>query len=81
MTKYWQLHKKINLERAMLIYRTMVEYQHAEDFSMTTREMAEKLGLKSNSDVARYLKYLEENGYAKSKGRQIRAIPQEEKNG
>lgn len=66
---------KVNKERAMLIYRTMIEYQHAEGFSLTTREIAKMIGLKSNSDVNKYILWLVDHGYAKQKGRQSRAIP------
>lgn len=59
----------------MQIYRTMIEYQKKCDFSMTTREIAKELGLKSNSDIMPHVRWLIENGYAKMKGRQIRAIP------
>ena len=68
--------RKMNKDRAMEIYRTMTEYQHAEGFSMTTREIANKIGLKSNSDVSIYIRWLVENGYAKQRGNQSRAIPQ-----
>ena len=68
--------RKLNKDRAMLIYRIMIEYQHACDFSMTTREIAEKLGLKSNSDVSVYILWLVDNGYVKQHGKQSRAIPQ-----
>ena len=68
--------RKMNKDRAMEIYRTMTEYQHAEGFSMTTREIANKIGLKSNSDVSVYIRWLVENGYAKQRGNQSRAIPQ-----
>jgi predicted HTH transcriptional regulator len=63
----------------MLIYRTMIEYQYAEGFSMTTREIAQSLGLKSNSDVTKYVLWLVDNGYAKQKGKQNRAIQREER--
>jgi len=68
--------RKMNKDRAMEIYRTMTEYQHAEGFSMTTRDIADKIGLKSNSDVSVYIRWLVENGYAKQRGNQSRAIPQ-----
>ena len=68
--------KKVNKERAMLIYRTMIEFQHENGFSMTTRELADKIGLKSNSDVAAYIRWLTDNGYVKQRGKQSRAIPQ-----
>jgi len=68
--------RKMNKDRAMEIYRTMTEFQHAEGFSMTTREIANKIGLKSNSDVSVYIRWLVENGYAKQRGNQSRAIPQ-----
>ena len=66
----------ITKERAMKIYQIMIEYQYKEDFSMTTREIAEALGLKSNSDISAHVRWLEENGYVKFKGKQFRAIPQ-----
>ena len=69
--------RKINKERAMQIYRIMIEYQHEEGFSMTTREVADAVGLVSNSDVSAHIRWLIQEGYAKIKGRQIRAITQE----
>ena len=68
--------RKVNKDRAMLIYRTMIEFQHENDFSMTTRDIATKLNLASNSDIAFHVRYLIDNGYAKIRGKQIRAIPQ-----
>jgi len=68
--------RKINKERTMQIYRLMIEYQHAEGFSMTTREIAKELNLVSNSDISFHIRYLVDNGYAKVRGKQIRAIPQ-----
>jgi hypothetical protein len=62
---------------AMLIYRNMIEYQYKTDFSLTYREIAERLDYSTHSWLRPYIKWLKENGYAKSKGRQIRAIPQE----
>jgi SOS-response transcriptional repressor LexA len=53
----------------------MIEYQHAEGFSMTTREIAQALGLVSNSDVSAHVRWLVDQGYAKTKGKQVRAIP------
>ena len=67
--------RTINKERAMQIYRIMIVYQHACDFSMTTREIANELGLVSNSDVSAHIRWLVEHGYAKTKGKQCRAIP------
>ena len=69
--------RKINKERAMQIYRIMIEYQHEEGFSMTAREVADAVGLVSNSDVSVHIRWLIQVGYAKIKGRQIRAITQE----
>jgi len=69
----------IKKDKAMQIYRLMIEYQQKEGFSMTTREIADELKLKSNSDMSPHFRWLEENGYVKSKGKQYRAIPQEDK--
>ena len=65
----------ITKERAMQIYRLMIEYQFKEDFSMTTREIADALKLKSNSDISAHVRWLVSEGYVKVKGKQIRAIP------
>ena len=66
----------ITKERAMKIYQIMIEYQFKEDFSMTTREIADALKLKSNSDISAHVRWLVSEGYVKVKGKQIRAIPQ-----
>jgi len=71
--------RKINKERAMQIYRLMIEYQHAEGFSMTTRDIAKELNLASNSDVSAYVRWLVKEGYAKTRGKQVRAIPYEDR--
>ena len=65
----------IKRERAMQIYRIMIEYQHETDFSLTTREIAKEMGLVSNSDVSAHVRWLVDNGYAKTHGKQCRAIP------
>jgi SOS-response transcriptional repressor LexA len=59
----------------MLVYRTMIEYQHETGFNMTIREIAEKLNYKSYSWVSYYIKWLTANGYTKQHGKQIQAIP------
>jgi len=71
----------ISKTRAMQIYRVMVEYQFKNDFSMTTREIADVVGLRSNSDISAHVRWLEANGYVKSKGKQYRAVPYEEVKG
>ena len=63
-------------ERAMDIYRMMIEFQHETDFSMTTRDIAKNFGLKSNSNFTPHLKWLVDGGYVKVRGKQLRAIPQ-----
>ena len=73
--------RKFDKEKALLVYRTMVEYQHENDFSMTTRMLAEKLGYQSNSPINHYLTWLKKNGYVKSLGRQVRAIPRDTEEG
>ena len=64
---------------ALKVYQVMIEYQHENDFSLTTREIAELMGYKSYSWVTPYIKWLTANGYAKHKGKQIRAIPQKDR--
>ena len=73
--------RPFNKAKALDIYRVMIEYQQKEDFSLTTREIAELMGYKSYSWVTPYIKWLTANGYVKHKGKQFRAIPQEDKDG
>jgi SOS-response transcriptional repressor LexA len=71
--------RTINEGTALYIYRMMIEYQQTEGFSMTTREIANELGLVSNSDVAAHVRWLVDNGYAKQHGKQTRALTQEQR--
>ena len=63
-----------NEDRLTLIWNTMMRYQRESGFNITTRKLADKLGLKSNSDVAQYLHELERRGLVKSSGKQFQAI-------
>ena len=67
--------RKFNKINAIRVYQAMIEFQHETDFSITTRELADRLGYASNSCVHPYLKWLVANGYVKTRGKQMRAIP------
>lgn len=69
-----------NEERLTLIWNTMMRYQRETGFNITTRILADKLGLKSNSDVSEYVRELERRGRVKVNGKQLQAIrPKESK--
>lgn len=69
--------RPFNKQTYMLVYRTMIEYQKETGFNMTYREIAGNLGYKSYSWLYPKIKWLKENGYVKTKGKQVHAIPRE----
>lgn len=66
-------------EKAMTVYRTMIEYQLNTGFNMTMREIADAVGYNSTSTAHHYVSWLVQQGMAEVKGRQVRAIKQDER--
>jgi SOS-response transcriptional repressor LexA len=61
-------------KRLMEIWKMMINHQRETGFNMTTRKIAERCGLKSNSNITIYLEELERRGMLKYSGHQIQAI-------
>ena len=69
--------RPFNHTLAMLVYRTMIEFQKETDFNPTYRDIATKLGYSTHSWLLYYINWLKANGYVKSRGKQLHANPKE----
>jgi len=71
--------RTFNQNRAMEIYRYMIEFQSEFGFSLTMREIRYQFNYKSHSGVYLYVQWLIDNGYVKTRGKQFRALAEEER--